>query len=82
MLSLGISPVLVAQAAKPDNSGTNKSQNRPVTAEQQKNDATDRNLTATIRRAVIADKSLSMYAHNIKIIVVGGAVTLKRTRPF
>ena len=30
-----------------------------------------------IRRAVVADKSLSTYAHNIKIISEGGKVTLK-----
>jgi osmotically-inducible protein OsmY len=29
-----------------------------------------------IRRAVVADKSLSTYAHNIKIIAQGGKVTL------
>ena len=26
---------------------------------------------------MVGDKSLSTYAHNVKIIVVGGAVTLK-----
>ena len=30
-----------------------------------------------IRRAIVADKSLSTYAHNIKIISQGGKVTLK-----
>ena len=30
-----------------------------------------------IRRAVVADKSLSTYAHNIKIIAQGGKITLK-----
>jgi osmotically-inducible protein OsmY len=33
--------------------------------------------TAKIRKAIIADKSLSTYAHNIKIITANGAVTLK-----
>lgn len=77
LLSLGSSPALFAQAKAPDNSGTNKTQNQPVTADQQKNNVSDRDLTAKIRRSVIADKSLSMYAHNVKIIVVGGSVTLK-----
>ena len=30
-----------------------------------------------IRKAVIADKSLSSYAHNVKIIATDGKVTLK-----
>ncbi len=63
--------------ASPDNSGTNKAQNKSQTADQQKEKTSDRELTAKIRRALIADKSLSTYGHNVKIIVVDGAVTLK-----
>jgi osmotically-inducible protein OsmY len=48
-----------------------------VTADQQKMNATDRDLTKRIRQSVMADKSLSTYAHNIKIISQNGAVTLK-----
>ena len=48
-----------------------------VTAGQQKVNATDRNLTKQIRQSVMADKSLSTDAHNIKIISRNGAVTLK-----
>jgi BON domain/Virulence factor BrkB len=33
--------------------------------------------TAQIRKAIVADKSLSTYAHNVKVITVNGAVTLK-----
>jgi osmotically-inducible protein OsmY len=33
--------------------------------------------TANIRKAIIADKDLSTYAHNVKIITVNGVVTLK-----
>jgi osmotically-inducible protein OsmY len=39
--------------------------------------AADRALTAKIRKAVMADKSLSTYAHNVKIISQNGTVTLK-----
>ena len=39
--------------------------------------AADRALTAKIRKAVMADKSLSTYAHNVKIISHNGTVTLK-----
>ncbi len=48
-----------------------------VTADQQKENAGDRDLTQKIRRAVMADKSLSTYAHNVKIVAQGGQVTLK-----
>ena len=34
-------------------------------------------MTAKIRRAIVADHSLSMYGHNVKVIVSAGAVTLK-----
>ena len=78
LLSLILLPAALAQTqATPDNSANNRIQNQSKTADQQKNKASDRELTAKIRRAVIADKSLSTYGHNVKIIVTGGAVTLK-----
>jgi hyperosmotically inducible periplasmic protein len=48
-----------------------------VTADQQKDNASDRTLTQMIRRALMQDKSLSSYAHNVKVIAQGGQVTLK-----
>jgi osmotically-inducible protein OsmY len=39
--------------------------------------ATDRDLTKRIRSAIVDDKSLSTYAHNIKILAQDGKVTLK-----
>jgi osmotically-inducible protein OsmY len=48
-----------------------------ATADQQKMNAADRNLTARIRKSVMADKTLSTYAHNVKIISQNGIVTLK-----
>ncbi len=64
---------------KPDNTKVNKRDQGPgaVTADQQKMNAADRDLTAKIRKAVIADKALSTYAHNVKIISQDGTVTLK-----
>ena len=58
-----------------DNSKQNADQN--TTADNQSNAKVDRQTTAKIRRVVIADKNLSTYAHNIKIITSNGAVTLK-----
>jgi osmotically-inducible protein OsmY len=47
------------------------------TADQQKMNAPDRKLTQKIRRAVVADKTLSTDAHNVKIISQNGMVTLR-----
>ncbi len=78
LLSLGLMPAGFAHTqAAPDNSGNNKVQNRSQTAEHQKETTSDRELTAKIRRAVVSDKSLSTYGHNVKIITTGGLVTLK-----
>ena len=64
---------------KPDNSAVNKRDKDPgaVTADQQKMNAADREIAAKIRKSVMADKSLSTYAHNVKIITQNGQVTLK-----
>jgi hyperosmotically inducible periplasmic protein len=72
-----------AQAAPPQTPADNTKVNTrdrtkgAVTADQQKENATDRELTQKIRRAVLDDKSLSTYAHNVKIVTQGGKVTLK-----
>jgi hyperosmotically inducible protein len=47
------------------------------TADQQKETAADRQLVQQIRKAIVKDKSLSTYGHNIKVISQNGAVTLK-----
>ena len=47
-----------------------------MTAAQQSNSQTDVALTREIRRAVVKDQSLSMLAHNVKIVSVNGSVTL------
>ncbi len=59
----------------PDNSANNKGQQ--ATADQQSGHMSDRDLTAKIRRSLVADKSISTYGHNVKIITQNGAVTLK-----
>ena len=78
LLSVGMVLGTFAQRqATPDNSGNNKAQNQSQTADQQNNKTLDREMTAKIRRAVVADRSLSIYGHNVKIIVAAGSVTLK-----
>ena len=46
-------------------------------AEDQPNAKTDRALAAAVRQAIVRDKSLSSYAHNVKVIAQDGQVTLK-----
>jgi hyperosmotically inducible periplasmic protein len=64
---------------KADNTAVNKRDVNAgaVTADQQKMNSVDRTITAKIRRLIIADKSLSMYAQNVKIVSEDGLVTLK-----
>jgi hyperosmotically inducible protein len=64
---------------KPDNTKVNKQdrQSGQPTADQQKNDASDRKLAKDVRKAITSDKSLSTYAHNVKVIAQNGTVTLK-----
>ena len=64
---------------KPDNTAVNKRDRNSgeVTADQQKTNAEDQDLTKKIRQSIMSDKSLSSYAHNIKIISQNGSVTLK-----
>jgi hyperosmotically inducible periplasmic protein len=64
------------QQTAPDNSKANQNTNAP-TADQQKMNPADRDLTKKIRMALHDDQSLSMYAHNIKIISQDGKVTLR-----
>lgn len=72
-------PVQQDQQPAPDNTKTNQgdANNGAMTAQQQKMNPADRNTTKQIRSAIMNDKSLSTYAHNIKIITRGGKVTLK-----
>jgi osmotically-inducible protein OsmY len=73
------------QQEQPDNTKMNKgdASKDATTADQQKMNPTDRAITQKIRAEIMKDKSLSTYAHNVKIITQDGKVTLKgpvRTR--
>jgi hyperosmotically inducible periplasmic protein len=48
-----------------------------TTADQQKMNPSDRAMTQKIRAEIMKDKSLSTYAHNVKVITQNGKVTLK-----
>lgn len=85
-LSLAIALPLLAGSAiageaivAPDNSAKNARdvQKGPLTPEDQSNDKADIDLTAKVRQAVVKDDALSTNAKNVKIITVGGIVTLR-----
>lgn len=65
--------------AAPDNTGRNVRDRGgdTVTPGDQSNDKVDLNLTQQIRKEIMADKSLSTNAKNVKIITANGVVTLR-----
>ena len=68
-----------ADHAPADNTKMNerdRSANEP-TADRQKDNRSDREITQQVRKAIVKDKSLSTYAHNVKVITQNGMVTLK-----
>jgi len=77
--ALSSSVLPLAAQTPPDNTKVNTRDRAKgaVTADQQKENPADRDLTQKIRKALMADKSLSSYAHNVKVIAQGGQVTLK-----
>lgn len=78
-LFLGSAPILAVAQDQPDNTKVNKRDRNKseVTADQQKENSSDRDLSKKIRKAIVKDKSLSSYAHNIKVVAQNGTVTLK-----
>ncbi len=82
MTLVGSATVITAQESKPlapDNSAVNvrDREQAALTAGQQSNTKADLELTRQIRRAVMKDDSLSMMAHNVKIMSEHGDVTLR-----
>jgi hyperosmotically inducible protein len=82
LLVPGISAGAQAPADKQtpaDNTKVNERDRAPdaVTADQQKENSSDRDITQKIRRALVEDKTLSTYAHNVKVVAQDGRVTLK-----
>ena len=81
-ISLGGGPLAFAQEKAPpasDNTRVNKRDRNKAepTADRAKDNVNDRDIMAKIRRSIMDDKSLSTYAHNVKIVSKAGKVTLK-----
>jgi hyperosmotically inducible periplasmic protein len=86
VLTCAFSSIVVAQepsSDKPPTASDNTKLNQQdrhsdrVTADQQKGNTSDLSITQEIRKELTDDKSLSTYAHNVKIITQNGTVTLK-----
>ena len=76
---LASGPIQAAQDHAADNTAANK-QDRDAsrrTADQARNNMSDRDMMRHIRQDVVRDKSLSTYGHNVKIISRNGRVTLR-----
>lgn len=72
-------PLRDTTAGKPDNSRVNERDrdNKTLTPMDQGPSEGDRKITQLIRQAVVKDSSLSFTAKNVKIITIGGKVTLR-----
>lgn len=72
-------PSVLAANSAVENTGQNvrDSGNATLTPEDQKETPGDLKITTAIRKAVIKNKSLSLDAHNAKIITRNGVVTLR-----
>ena len=70
---------LAEEKTAADNTAKNErdSSGETKTSGDQSNSPEDIKLSAAIRRAVVAEKSLSMTAKNVKIITADGMVTLR-----
>ena len=69
---------LIAQS--PDNTKTNqrdRGSSLPTADQQSKSNPSDTDIVRRIRQSIVADKTLSVYAHNVKVISQNGTVTLR-----
>jgi osmotically-inducible protein OsmY len=73
-----LGPIAWAESYPADNTGTNvRDRGNTLTSGDQAENQADRTITQQVRKAVVADESLSTNAHNVKIITVDGVVTLR-----
>jgi len=56
---------------------TRDKDNDTLTPQKQPNAKSDLDVLAAVRSAIVDDKNLSMAAHNVKIVVAKGVVTLR-----
>jgi len=68
-----------ASSAAPDNTAVNVRDRQAATPTpvDQPNNKVDVQLAANVRQAIVNDRSLSMSAHNVKLVAASGVVTLR-----
>ena len=68
-----------ASSAAPDNTAVNARDRQAATptSMDQPNNKVDVQLAANVRQAIVNDRSLSMSAHNVKLVAASGVVTLR-----
>ena len=76
-LSVALAALALGACRRDETVDTTRTTSATVTPIDQKNDQADINLTASIRRKLVADQDLSMNAKNVKIISRDGNVTLR-----
>jgi osmotically-inducible protein OsmY len=69
----------LVNAQEPDNTKVNQRDRQAgaPTADKAKDNKSDRELMQQVRKSIVDDKSLSTYAHNVKVIGKHGKITLK-----
>jgi osmotically-inducible protein OsmY len=77
LTTAAVAGALTVLPAAPQSDNTKSNKVEQPTADQAKNTTSDRDLMQKIRQSIMADNSLSTYAHNVKIISRNGKVTLK-----
>ena len=75
--SLMATPAPWPQDQQPPSDNTKMNRDQSPTADDQKMNPADREIAQKIRKSIHEDKTLSTYAHNIKIISQDGKVTLR-----
>jgi len=81
VLVMGSAPVVAEQYGSPKADNTERNvrdrNDKTLTPMDQGGSAADRDVTAAIRKAIVDNDALSTNAQNVKIITVGGVVTLR-----
>ena len=78
MAAVAQTPANTVTGNTADNTATNiRDRTDTVKPTDQSNSKADINVAANVRSAIVADHSLSMKAHNIKLVANNGAVTLR-----
>jgi osmotically-inducible protein OsmY len=81
VLVTGSAPVVAEQYGSPKADNTERNvrdrNDKTLTPMDQGGSAADRDVTAAIRKAIVDNDALSTNAQNVKIVTVGGVVTLR-----